>query len=51
MEIALLNGLAKETALRTLSKLRILGTVVDDDCRLCVAALTPLQALGLLISR
>ena len=48
LEIALLAGLARETASRTLSKLRTRGTVVDDDGRLRLADLTPLQKRGLL---
>ena len=49
LEIALLAGLARETASRTLSKLRTRGTVVDDDGRLRLADLTPLQKRGLLV--
>ena len=42
-EIALLAGLSRETASRTLSKLRSRGTVGDDDGRLYLADLAPLE--------
>ena len=47
-EIALLAGLARETASRTLSKLRNRGTVVEADGRLRIADLQPLIKRGLL---
>ena len=48
LEIALIAGLARETASRTLSKLRSRGTVVEENGHLCLADLKPLQKRGLL---
>ena len=48
LEIALIAGLARETASRTLSKLRTRGTVGDEDGRLRLMDLQPLQKRGLL---
>ena len=48
LEIALIAGLARETASRTLSKLRSRGTVVEESGHLCLADLKPLQKRGLL---
>ena len=47
-EIALLAGLARETASRTLSKLRNRGTVVETNGHLRIADLKPLIKRGLL---
>ena len=47
-EIALIAGLARETASRTLSKLRQRGTVIEQDGRLCLADLKPLEKRGLI---
>lgn len=47
-ELAVLAGLARETASRTLSKLRSRGTVVDDGEGLRLADLQPLIKRGLL---
>ena len=47
-EIALLAGLARETASRTLSKLRHRGTVVETNGHLRIADLKPLIKRGLL---
>ena len=47
-EIALLAGLARETASRTLSKLRNRGTVAEDNGRLRIADSQPLVKRGLL---
>ena len=47
-EIALLAGLARETASRTLSKLRNRGTVVEDQGQLRIADVQPLIKRGLL---
>ena len=48
LEIALIAGLARETASRTLSKLRTRGTVIEDNGRLSLADLKPLEKRGLL---
>jgi len=48
-ELALVSGLARETASRTLSKLRARGTVIEEDGRLRLADLQPLQKRGLLL--
>ena len=48
LEIALIAGLARETASRTLSKLRTRGTVGEKDGRLRLMDLQPLQKRGLL---
>ena len=48
-EIALLAGLARETASRTLSRLRNRGTVAEDNGRLRLADLQPLQKRGLIV--
>ena len=48
LEIALIAGLARETASRTLSKLRNRGTVMEDNGRLRLADLKPLEKRGLL---
>ena len=48
LEIALIAGLARETASRTLSKLRTRGTVIEDNGRLFLADLKPLEKRGLL---
>ena len=48
-EIALLAGLARETASRTLSKLRNRGTIAEDNGRLRLADLQPLQKRGLIV--
>ena len=48
MEIALIAGLARETASRTLSKLRTRGTVMEDNGRLRLADLKPLEKRGLM---
>jgi len=47
-EIALIAGLARETASRTLSKLRQRGTVIEQDGRLHLADLKPLEKRGLI---
>jgi len=47
-EVAMLAGLARETASRTLSKLRSRGTVADEDGGLRLVDLEPLQKRGLL---
>ena len=47
-EIALLAGLARETASRTLSKLRQRNIVVEEDGGLRIVDLQPLQKRGLL---
>jgi len=47
-EIALLAGLARETASRTLSKLRSRGTVNEKNGMLSLADLKPLQKRGLI---
>ena len=48
LEIALIAGLARETASRTLSKLRNRGTVMEDNGRMRLADLKPLEKRGLL---
>ena len=48
LEIALIAGLARETASRTLSKLRTRGAVGEEDGRLRLMDLQPLQKRGLL---
>ena len=48
LEIALIAGLARETASRTLSKLRNRGTVMEDNGRLRLADLEPLEKRGLM---
>ena len=48
-ELALVAGLARETASRTLSKLRTRGTVIEEDGRLRLVDLQPLQKRGLLL--
>ena len=48
LEIALIAGLARETASRTLSKLRNRGTVMEENGRLRLADLKPLEKRGLL---
>jgi len=48
LEIALIAGLARETASRTLSKLRTRGTVSEENGRLRLADLKPLEKRGLL---
>ncbi|TCD57890.1 Crp/Fnr family transcriptional regulator [Synechococcus sp. BS55D] len=47
-EIALLAGLARETASRTLSKLRSRGTVIEEDGQLRLVDAQPLIKRGLL---
>jgi len=47
-EIALLAGLARETASRTLSKLRTRGTITEQNGRLRLADLKPLLKRGLI---
>ena len=47
-EIALIAGLARETASRTLSKLRQRGFVNEDNGRLFLADLKPLEKRGLI---
>ena len=47
-EIALIAGLARETASRTLSKLRQRGSVNEDNGRLFLADLKPLERRGLI---
>jgi CRP-like cAMP-binding protein len=49
-EIALLAGLSRETASRTLSKLRNRGTVAEANGRLYLADLKPLEKRGLIYS-
>ena len=48
LEIALIAGLARETASRTLSKLRTRGTIVEENDRLRLADLKPLEKRGLI---
>jgi len=48
LEIALIAGLARETASRTLSKLRQRGTVIEEEGRLSLADLKPLEKRGLM---
>ena len=48
LEIALIAGLARETASRTLSKLRTRGTIVEENNRLRLADLKPLEKRGLI---
>ena len=48
LEIALIAGLARETASRTLSKLRQRGTVIEENGRLSLADLKPLEKRGLM---
>jgi len=48
LEIALIAGLARETASRTLSKLRSRGTIVEENDRLRLADLKPLEKRGLI---
>ena len=48
-EIALLAGLARETASRTLSKLRSRGTITEQNGRLRLADLKPLEKRGLIV--
>ena len=47
-EIALIAGLARETASRTLSKLRQRGTVNENNGRLSLVDLKPLEKRGLI---
>jgi len=47
-EIALLAGLSRETTSRTLSKLRNRGTVGEDDGRIYLTDLLPLEKRGLI---
>ena len=47
-ELALLAGLARETASRTLSKLRRRGTIVEIDGNLKLVDLNPLRKRGLI---
>ena len=47
-EIALIAGLARETASRTLSKLRSRGTVNEENGKLSLVDLKPLQKRGLI---
>lgn len=47
-ELALLAGLARETASRTLSKLRQKKVIVEEDGGLRIVDLQPLQKRGLL---
>ena len=47
-EIALLAGLARETASRTLSKLRSRATITEQNGRLRLADLKPLLKRGLI---
>ena len=49
LEIALIAGLARETASRTLSKLRTRGTVADENGCLRLVDLKPLEKRGLLV--
>ena len=46
LEIALIAGLARETASRTLSKLRTRGTVIEDNGRLSLADLKHVEKRG-----
>ena len=48
LEIAMIAGLARETASRTLSKLRQRGTVIEDNGSLSLVDLKPLEKRGLL---
>ena len=48
LEIALIAGLARETASRTLSKLRQRGTVIENNGRLSLTDLKPLEKRGLM---
>ena len=48
LEIALIAGLARETASRTLSKLRTRGTVSEESGHLRLADLKPLEKRGLI---
>ncbi len=48
-EIALVAGLARETASRTLSKLRNRGTVIEEEGGLRIVDIQPLQKRGLLL--
>ena len=48
LEIALIAGLARETASRTLSKLRNRGTVMEENGRLRLVDLQPLEKRGLM---
>ena len=48
LEIALIAGLARETASRTLSKLRSRGTIVEENDHLRLADLKPLEKRGLI---
>ena len=48
-ELALVAGLARETASRTLSKLRSRGTVIEEEGRLRLVDLQPLQKRCLLV--
>ena len=48
-EVALLAGLARETASRTLSKLRSRGTVTEENGRLRIVDAQPLIKRGLLV--
>ena len=48
-EVALLAGLARETASRTLSKLRSRGTVTEENGRLRIVDVQPLIKRGLLV--
>ena len=48
-ELALLAGLARETASRALSKLRSRGTVIEENGRLRIADVQPLIKRGLLV--
>ena len=47
-ELALVAGLARETASRTLSKLRTKGTVAEENGGLRLVDLQPLRKRGLL---
>ena len=49
LEIALIAGLARETASRSLSKLRKRGTVTEQNGQLRLASLEPLEKRGLLL--
>jgi len=48
-EIAILAGLARETASRTMSKLRSRGIVLDEGGCLRLASLDPLRKRGLVV--
>lgn len=48
-EIAILAGLARETASRTMSKLKSRGIVLDEDGCLRLASLDPLRKRGLVV--